>query len=318
MYYFNEERIPNHKEIKINYLNDYKKKKTHRSTDNIFGTYRGYTLHTIYNNFLINPYLVRKKLYQNAMNKNMQKSQILKNNNKYLYNRKLNELNQSFNNETKGGGYTGSYTNFNDNSNYMNYNIEENNYNQERNLKFPKINDNQNYFNKEKYINIRKKIINEEFKNKQIYENNLKEINDINLSLRSDASKYQKIPKKYFNNNMIMERPIEYIIKNNKKYDDSFYTNKNDKLYLSYDNRGRNNRYSNKSVDFALEYDNKYISPVVAKIAKHNYLMKNPYSEKDEYLGPSKLTNNPILYPISTYKFDFDRYIKNYYVNKFI
>ena len=25
-----------------------------------------------------------------------------------------------------------------------------------------------------------------------------------------------------------MERPIEYIIKNNKKYDDSFYTNNND------------------------------------------------------------------------------------------
>ena len=46
--------------------------------------------------------------------------------------------------------------------------------------------------------------------------------------------------------------------------------------------------------------------------------MGNPYSDKNEYLGPSYLKNNPILYPISTYKFDFNRYINNYHVKKFV
>ena len=81
-----------------------------------------------------------------------------------------------------------------------------------------------------------------------------------------------------------------------------------------YDSKRKNQL--NKSSDY-LE-NNGYISPVIAKIAKHNYLMGNPFSDKNEYLGPSKLRNNPILYPISTYKFDFNRYIRNYHVNKFV
>ena len=46
--------------------------------------------------------------------------------------------------------------------------------------------------------------------------------------------------------------------------------------------------------------------------------MNNPYSEKRENLGPTRLINNPILYPISTYKYDFDRYLKDYHLNKFV
>ena len=85
-------------------------------------------------------------------------------------------------------------------------------------------------------------------------------------------------------------------------------------MYLSYDKKGKN--YLNKSIDYI--ENNEYISPVIAKIAKHNYLMRNPYSDKNKYLGPSRLINNPILYPISTYKYDFDRYLKNHHVNKFV
>ena len=329
MYYFNERERPNHKEIKINNLSDYKKKKVHRSTDNIFGEYRGYTLHTIYNNFLINPYLVRNSKYHNALNDQNPKTQILKHyNSKYLHNKNQNVLSEPIS-ERKGGGY-GEYsrmdTNFDDynesndymkykrNENYKNYNY---NYNQPTNSMFPKINAN-NYLNNKNYINIRKKMMNEEIKNRQFYENNLKEINDINFSLGNNISKYQTIPKKYYSNSMIIERPIEYIIKTQNTFNDSFYTNNYDKLYLSYDHRGRNNRYSNKSVDYDIDYDNEYISPVVAKIAKHHYLMRNPYSDKKEYLGPTRLRNNPILYPISTYKYDYERYLKNHYVNKFI
>ncbi len=323
MYYFNQREIPNHKEIKINNLSDYKKKKVHRSTDNIFGEYRGYTLHTIYNNFLINPYLVRNSKYHNALNAQNQKTQILKHyNNKYLLNKNQNVLNEPIRNERKGGGYLGLCSNFEDNNESnenMRYKMIENyNYNQNTNLMFPKINNN-NYLNNKNYINVKKKIRNYEIKNKLFYENNLKEINDINFSLGNNISKYQTFPKKYHNKSMIIERPIEYIIKTQNKFNDSFYTNNYDKLCLSYDSRGRkNNKYSNKSVDYSLDYDNEHISPVVAKIAKHHYLMRNPYSEKDEYLGPTRLTNNPILYPISTYKYDYERYLKNYSVNKFI
>lgn len=323
MYYFNESEFPNHKEIKINNLSDYKKKKVHRSTDNIFGEYRGYTLHTIYNNFLINPYLIRNSKYHNALNNQNPKTQILKHyNSNYLYNKNQKALSEPISNNKKGGyeEYSGLYTNSDDNNKNMKYKMNENynyNYNQPKNLMLPKINNN-NYLSNENYINIRKKIMNEEIKNKQLYENNLKETNDINFSLGNNLTKYQKIPRKYYNKSMIIERPIEYIIKTQNKFNDSFYTNNYDKLYLSYDNKGRNNRYSNKSVDYAIDYNDEYISPVVAKIAKHHYLMRNPYSDKKEYLGPTRLTNNPILYPISTYKYDYERYFKNYYVNKFI
>ena len=319
MYYFNEESSPNHKEIKIRNLSNYKKMKVHRSTDNIFGTYRGYTLHSIYNNFLINPYLVRNSKYHNALNDQNQKTQILKYyNNKYLHNKNLNKLNEPINNEGKvGREYSGFYTNHNDNIKPMNYKMEEN-YNQPPNMKFTNVHDNHNYLTNENYINIKKMRMNEDIKNKSIYENNLKEINDINLSLRSDISNYQENPKKYYNNDMIIERPIEYIIKTQRKLDDSFYINDYyDKIRSSYNNKKRNNRYSNRSVDFTIDYDKEYISPVVAKNAKHHYLMRNPYTEKEEYLGPTSLTNNPILYPISTYKYDYERYLKDYYVNKF-
>ena len=46
--------------------------------------------------------------------------------------------------------------------------------------------------------------------------------------------------------------------------------------------------------------------------------MRNPYSDKNEYLGPSYLIKNPILNPISTYKFDFNRYIQNYQADNYI
>jgi hypothetical protein len=157
--------------------------------------------------------------------------------------------------------------------------------------------------------------MNEENKNKPIYENTkFQTIDDVIPTKRNNTSipEYPNIPK--INNNMSIERTIEYNIKNEKEYNDSFYTNNNNKLYLSYDKKGKN--YLNKSIDY-IEND-EYISPVIAKIAKHNYLMRNPYSDKNEYLGPSRLLNNPILYPISTYKFDFNRYIKNYHVNKFV
>ena len=58
-----------------------------------------------------------------------------------------------------------------------------------------------------------------------------------------------------------------------------------------------------------IKRNERYVSPIIAKIAKKNYLGDNPYTEKQQNLGNSMLKSNPILYPIDTYKFDFNRYI---------
>ena len=68
MNYYNESDIPNHKEIKIIHLKNNRNKKFYSSTDNIFQFNKGNNLHKIYNNFLINPYIERRKQYQNVNN----------------------------------------------------------------------------------------------------------------------------------------------------------------------------------------------------------------------------------------------------------
>ena len=123
-------------------------------------------------------------------------------------------------------------------------------------------------------------------------ENQLKDINNKN---------------KYYKQNII-ERPIEYNINVNNNCIDNFYTNNKNKLSLSYDTKLSNN--------YLLR--NQYISPIITNIAKKNYMQNNPFSDKNIYLGPSALKSNPILYPIDTYKIDFNRYIRDNYVNKFI
>ena len=300
MYYYNEKEIPNHKEIKINYLNNNKKKFIHRSTDNIFGTYRGYTLHTIYNNFLVNPYLVRNKRYQNAINENYEKNQTLNNKNRYMYNKNVNNVIEKNNINSIRNEYSNDNNNIKINNNNMSAIYEYNN--SQENFKLPMINTNQNQVKNKIYV--RKNILDEESKNKSFYENNYQKVKKT-FQYKINRE-YNKNQKKYSYDHMNIERPIEYNIKTQKEFNDSFYTNNIDKMNISYDKRKKN--YLNRNIE--------YISPVEAKIAKHNYLMKNPYTDKNEYLGPSKLRHNPILYPISTYKFDFNRYIRNYPINK--
>lgn len=200
-------------------------------------------------------------------------------------------------------------------------NYKNNNF-QTKDEKQPKINNdlNNNILNNEnekkihfaildknKYnINDRSQIFNEETKNQYQKENELE------LMKPKDKLDNVVLPKiinnkANYSNNNIIERPIEYNINYNKDFNDIYYTNNNNRLSLSYD-------FKNKR---EIE-GKKYISPIIAKIAKNNYLANNPYSDKNEYLGPSSLKNNPILYPISTYKFDFNRYLRNYYINKFV
>ena len=315
MNYYNESDIPNHKEIKIIHLKNNRNKKFYSSTDNIFQFNKGNNLHKIYNNFLINPYIERRKQYQNVNNVNKEKAQNLKYKIRHFDNKNLNDIKEFSNNIRRNKYLRDSNINYSENNSFLNYN-KKNYY--EPLQQINKFNYNQNYylgyFKNGK--NLRKKIIKVENKNELFYRNNSQIGIGPSLSESNYQPHYPKINKiENFNNSMIIERPIEYNIKNENNYNNYFYTNNNDKLYLSYDIKKRNNNL-NKSISYDVE--NEYISPVIAKIAKRNYLMKNPYSEKSENLGPTKLINNPILYPISTYKYDFDRYLKDNYLNKFV
>ncbi len=146
-------------------------------------------------------------------------------------------------------------------------------------------------------ININENISenNNIFNNYQLTEdsNNIHDYKNINpYSLNGKESLFSKR-----NNNNLNLNMIDYNNNNDKN---------NNKLYLSHDYI--NDRLNNRG----------YLSPIITKIAKKNYLGDNPYTDKDPNLGPSILKKNPILYPIDTYKFDFNRYIKNDYVNKYV
>ena len=282
MEYYNESENQNHKMIKIKNIKNYKDRAyKHSSTDNIL---KNNTLHKINNKFLINPYLVRNSRYINALNN----INYIKEEKKY-FNNNYNNI-QNIQESIKENKKEVVYDKSNELNNYLN--LEDSH---DDNINNNNINKKENTIKNVK--SIRNKIFNEENKN------GYKEDYKINLLKNNKIKEFPKIESKYIHNTI--ERPIEYniIYKNNDN--DMYYSNNNNRLSLSYDIKRR-------------KFDDQYISPVIAKIAKHNYLMRNPYSDKEQYLGPSHLKNNPILYPISTYKFDFNRYIRNYHVNKFV
>lgn len=293
MEYYNEQETQNHKVIKIKYLNNYKNKSyNHSSTDDIFQNKKGKSLHKIYNKFLVNPYLVRNSRYRNALN-NINQTQDNNNRYKNIYdyiNRKEEKNNEDKNESIINNSNKELNTPLNNNFNHI----------------FPNINNKQDDNIVSKNKSIRNNFFNEANKNKNQEEYKNYPINNINVNKYNDI----EFPKIKNNNFNTIERPIEYNINDKSDHNDIYFTNNNNKLSLSYDVKNRK--------DIRNIIGNQYISPIIAKIAKHNYLMRNPYSYKDEYLGPTSLKNNPILYPISTYKFDFNRYIKNYHVNKFV
>ena len=272
MEYYNEIEIPNYKVIRIKNVNPYKNHYKHSSSDNIFVNNERNSLHKIYNQFLVNPYLIRNNKYRNALF-NINKTQ---DNYEKKMKENINESKKKLN-----------PINYNKNLNYKDGHREIINL------------ANKNYSKNKCDTNIRNQIFSEEKKNRcqKEYNNDYrKPSNNIN------TIEFPKIKNK---SNNTIERAIEYNINLNNNCNDIFFTNNNNKLSLSYELKNKSNI-------------KQYISPIIAKNAKNNYLIKNPYSYKLEYLGPSTLKNNPILYPISTYKFDFNRYIRNYHVNKFI
>ena len=288
MEYYKEKETPNHKIIKIKHLNNFKNRPyKYSSTDNIFENENAESLHKIYNRFLVSPYLIRKSRYQNALY-----------NINFTEDRDKYRINNYYNNIKKKEEFFEDRKETNQNKkNEINEHLK---YEDGQYINFPNIKNkqNQNIINNQNFKN---KILNEENGNRY------KEENKNNFINKNEDFEFPKVINKNSYNEI--QRPIEYniIYKNNNN--GMYYSNNNDKLSLSYDIK--------KSRNIKKFDENQYISPIIAKIAKHNYLMRNPYSDKDEYLGPSNLKNNPILYPINTYKFDFSRYINKFHINKF-
>ena len=110
---------------------------------------------------------------------------------------------------------------------------------------------------------------------------------------------------------------------NNYKITESHYNNNQNNYNQRY---LRNNSFSNNrdlynsdinSYDAFDESSRKtnnkgYISPIITQIAKKNYLVDNPFTGKNQNLGPTTLKSNPIVYPINTYKIDLDRYMNKF------
>lgn len=116
---------------------------------------------------------------------------------------------------------------------------------------------------------------------------------------------------------------------NNYKITESQY-NKNNNNQYNYNQRYlRNNSFSNNRDLYHADVNsfgvfdessrntnNKgYISPIITQIAKKNYLVDNPFTGKNQNLGPTTLQSNPIVYPINTYKIDLNRYMNKFSLN---
>ena len=219
----------------------------------------------------------------------------------------------------------------NDNNNDK-YNNNSNNYNNNYQYRQVQTTNDLNALDGERNI-IRNNSFNKEYKNK-LNENNYVNNNDDsfyenemrrkqyaerngNEKMNNDNINY------HYNNELTEDKNIIYNYNAKKPYEsneekENFNKRYNDKRNFNMMDMDNNNLY--KSYDNTNERKRNpgYISPIITKIAKKNFLLENPYTDKEQSLGPSMLRNNPILYPIDTYKFDFNRYIKGDFVNKFV
>ena len=189
--------------------------------------------------------------------------------------------------------------------NYNNFDILNQNRINSYNEKYNKRN---NYLNKNPALEEelrrverrtpRNKILNPSLMNSNInyhYNNNI-------MTENGDINRGCQLTNDYnnrYNNTIENTESNENEFINRRRINNNFNTinKENNRLGFSYDSLKE------------IKRNERYVSPIIAKIAKKNYLGDNPYTEKQQNLGNSMLKSNPILYPIDTYKFDFNRYI---------
>lgn len=263
----------NHKTIHSKHLSCPEDISTNRSTDNIFLQNRMISLHNIYNQFLVNPYLNRRKIFD------------LKFSNRNITNTMNNNYLENFQPEIE--------INNKKEQNYHYFNNYEDNSNTERLM--------QNNIENQRYNN--------NIDERQFQQNLRTPQRKRDIEIETNRKFYSPAPQEYR-----PSKEIQY-----QEYSNNNYNRLSPRTI--YENELAKHNYPNNNQELQAINDvlekKEFISPVITKIAKKNYLSQNPYSAKKETLGPTMLQMNPILYPIDSYKFDFDRYIRRDYVKKY-
>ena len=270
--------------------------KNNFNEENIFRRHRFINYDKIYNRFLTNHY---PPLYYK--NSSIEVENINKN-------KKFEEANKIYEDENKNIYQKRKPDEYNENIYSLNEEKNYNNYNQKLKNDYFK----NDFPFKEDKDQIIKDNLNESDKNKN-------EIYQYNRSYNNYHYNNNKNNKNETTNQNIQNY-------NNYQITESYY-NKNNKNQYNYNQRYlRNNSFSNTrdlyksdinsfSVfnESSRNTNNKgYISPIITQIAKKNYLVDNPFTGKNQNLGPTTLNSNPIVYPINTYKIDLNRYMNKF------
>ena len=273
--------INGNNDIQNNYIRN-------NSSEHIFKRNTFLNYDKLYNQFLTSHY---PPIYYKRLNKNYNYQ------NKYDINKLVNDENNY---------------NYSQSQNYKNYEL----------LNREGINSYNSKINKENYY-----LNNNPIKEEEIYKNQIqspikKILNSSSINPNENYNYNDNIDEKDNRNYQLTDNYInEYENKRNNK----LQSNENELLDNKINNENIYNtiNYNNNRLDLSSDNIKKfyrrdgYVSPIIAQIAKKNYLGGNPYTDKEQNLGPTMLKNNPILYPIDTYKFDFNKYLKDGYSNQY-
>ena len=184
------------------------------------------------------------------------------------------------------------------------------------------------------YNNHNQDLKNDYFKNdfplKEDRNQKIKESPSENEQNKNENYRYNPSYNNYHYNNNESDT-INQNIKNynNYKITESHYNKNNENQYNNNQRYLRNNSFctyrdlNKEDINSFGAFDessrntkNKgYISPIITQIAKKNYLGDNPFTGKNQNLGPTTLKSNPIVYPINTYKIDLNRYKNKFSLN---
>ena len=159
-------------------------------------------------------------------------------------------------------------------------------------------------YDKEKMINEQRQInVGEIPKREEKYNNQMKEL------------RQNMINKEEYNEEKIKEiqrrEAEEEYLKHVKKYEDIIQDNPEQRFKLPPPPFGSNNIPSlNK-----MSIESQLQGASTGFIDKNNIISQNPYSINNYYLGETNLKQNPIVHPVNSYQFDYNR-LYNPLINK--
>ena len=181
----------------------------------------------------------------------------------------------------------------------LNY-LDDNQINSTNNNNNININNNNN--NNEKNINSYDKYLRRNYSSQNFSDNiNNNNNNNNNQKINNiDMIEYKK---------QLQQREAELIGKYNNNY--SKYKKELDEQRFKL-----NENFSHQNNISYLNTKDENVPYYIKNHAKKDQIPTNPFNLRENDLGPSFLSDNPILYPSNTYKFDIRRLTPNSYYNK--